>query len=113
MTRSTLPDAVRGGTRWAIGAQLAAQLLGLAILAALGLGLSILAALFRLLERADFGVLGMALPVVLLLRASLALGLAAAAVQRKELTSAQMTSLFWYHQAAGFAAALAAAAAGP
>lgn len=98
-----LHQRVRGGTRAVIAAQVISQLISL----------TVLAALYRLVQPADFGLLGMAVPLVLLLRTCAALGLNAAAVQRQGLSSAQLTSLFWINLTIALATALLIAASGP
>lgn len=93
---------VRSGTRAALTAQVASQLASLVILAIL----------YRLLRPEDYGLLGMALPAVMLPRMAATLGVGAAIVQSPELSSGQRTSLFWLMQGLGLAAALVTAACG-
>ncbi len=93
---------IRGGTRAALASQIASQLASLVILAIL----------YRLLRPEDYGLLGMALPAVMLPRMAATLGVGAAIVQAPELTGGQQTSLFWLMQGLGLAAALVTAACG-
>ena len=76
---------MRGGTRNVLAGQLVSQLVSLAALAAL----------YRLLTLDDFGLLGMAVPLVMLPRMMTTLGLAVATVQRERLEDDQLTYIFW------------------
>ena len=80
-----LLGSMRGGTRSVLAGQLGSQLVSLAALAAL----------YRLLEPADFGLLGMAVPLVMIPRMMTTLGLAVATVQRDHLEDHQKTYIFW------------------
>ncbi|HUE74063.1 MAG TPA: oligosaccharide flippase family protein, partial [Pirellulaceae bacterium] len=90
----TLRALIRGGTRASLAAQIASQLASLVILAIL----------YRLLRPEDYGLLGMALPAVMLPRMAATLGVGAAIVQAPELSSGQRTSLFWLMQGLGLGA---------
>ena len=92
---SALPVAVRGGTRRVLAGQVVSQLVSLAAMAAL----------FRLLEPHHFGLLGMALPLVMIPRMMATLGLAVATVQRDRLEDNQLTYIFWLALKLGVAGA--------
>jgi PST family polysaccharide transporter len=81
----SLLGSMRGGTRNVLAGQLVSQLVSLAALAAL----------YRLLTLDDFGLLGMAVPLVMLPRMMTTLGLAVATVQRERLEDDQLTYIFW------------------
>jgi O-antigen/teichoic acid export membrane protein len=98
----TLRSLIRGGTRASLAAQIVSQLASLVILAIL----------YRLLRPEDYGLLGMALPAVMLPRMAATLGVGAAIVQAPELTSGQRTSLFWLLQGLGLAAFVVTSALG-
>ena len=98
-----LHAAVRHGTRAVVVAQIASQVISLGVLAAL----------YRLVEPSDFGLLGMAFPLLALARMLASLGLNVATVQRATLSEGQVSSLFWVNLAAGFLAAMVTAAGGP
>ena len=80
-----LLGAMRGGTRSVLVGQLGSQLVSLVALAAL----------YRLLEPGDFGLLGMAVPLVMIPRMLTTMGLAVASVQREQLEDNQLTHIFW------------------
>jgi len=82
---SSLLGSMRGGTRNVLAGQLVSQLVSLAALAAL----------YRLLTPDDFGLLGMAVPLVMLPRMLTTLGLSVATVQRARLDDRQLTHVFW------------------
>jgi len=65
------------------------------------LSFAILAALYHLVDPVEFGLLGMFMPIVLLVRSFSTLGMDIASIQRAELTSEQLTSLFWLQIATG------------
>jgi len=92
-----LRGTVRRGTRHLLLAQLVSQFVAVAALACL----------YRLLDPVDFGLLGMALPLVMLPRMLLLLGLSVATVQRDEIDNPQLTSIFWLGTMLGVAAAAA------
>ena len=89
-----LRSLIRGGTRASLAAQFASQLASLVILAIL----------YRLLKPEDYGLLGMALPAVMLPRMAVTLGIGAAIVQARELSAGQKTACFWFQQSLGLAA---------
>ncbi|MBX3415559.1 MAG: lipopolysaccharide biosynthesis protein [Pirellulales bacterium] len=93
-----LKRAVRSGTRATVAAQVASQLVSLAQLAIL----------YRLLAPSDFGLLGMVLPLVLFLRLFTTLGLNVATVGRVEISSAQVSALFWMNVVLGAATTIVA-----
>ena len=76
--------AVRGGTRKVIVAQVFSQLVSL----------TTLGILYRLISPGEFGLLSMAIPLVLLPRMCTSLGLSIATVQRETLSDQQCASLF-------------------
>jgi len=98
--RTSLAAAVRGSLRVVLVAQLISQAISLAVLAAL----------YRLVNPGDFGLLGMIVPWLLLLRNLSTAGLSVAAVQQPGLSSRQVGSLFWLQLALGSAATLFTAA---
>ena len=98
-----IEQAVGRGLRAAAGAQVVSQLVSLGVLAVL----------YRQIEPAEFGLLGMVLPVLLFLRALATLGLNVAAVQKETLTPGQTSSLFWLNLLMGLAMAVVGAACGP
>lgn len=86
-----LPAAVRRGVPWVIAGQVAGQVISLVALAIL----------YRLLEPQAFGLLGMALPFVMLPRTLATLGLSAAAVQRHSLSHDERSLVFWLQTVVG------------
>jgi PST family polysaccharide transporter len=70
------------------------------------ISLAALACLYRLLEPADFGLFGMALPVVMVVRMLATLGLAAATVQHPTLSHDERDGLFWLQAAQGMGGTL-------
>ena len=98
-----LRRAVRHGSRRTLVAQVASHIVSLIMLASL----------YHLLAPEDFGLLGMALPVVMFLRIFTSLGMNIATVQSRELTPALVSSLFWLHLALGLVTAVAALALAP
>jgi O-antigen/teichoic acid export membrane protein len=98
---SDLIGVVRRGTRIVLLAQVASQLVSLAVLAWM----------LRLVDPADYGLLGMALPAVLLPRMAATLGLSTTILQR-ELSHAELSGLFWLNVICGMLAASATALAG-
>ena len=98
-----LKAAVRGGTGIATTAHVASQLISLAIL-----GL-----LLRLVAPEQFGLLAMILPLLLFFRNFTMLGLNVATVQRRALTEAQVSSLFWFNVLFGALTAVATALCAP
>lgn len=98
-----LKHAARRGISAAALAQAASQLVSLAVLASL----------YRLVDPIDFGLLGMALPWVMLLRVLATLGLNIAAVQQRELAHEELSALFWVGLAGGAATTLLTVATAP
>jgi PST family polysaccharide transporter len=98
-----LTRRVRDATRWVVAAQAASQIVSLIVLAGL----------LRLVAPSDFGLMGMAVPLVLLLRTLASAGLRVAAVQQDELSRGQASSLFWLQVGLGTLVAAATAACGP
>ena len=78
-----------------------------------GLRLVMLAVMARLLTPSDYGLLGMVLAFTALLATFQDLGLSAATVQRKNLTEAQLSAVFWLNVALGSAMTLLFAASAP
>ncbi len=83
-----LENAIRGGTRAVVASQLISQLISFVALAVL----------YRLIDPDQFGLLGMAVPLLLLSRIFATLGLNVATVQRRHLSDGQLSSLFWISQ---------------
>ncbi|MEE2677766.1 MAG: lipopolysaccharide biosynthesis protein [Myxococcota bacterium] len=77
------------------------------------LRLVLLAVMARLLTPEDYGLLGMVLAFTALLATFQDLGLSAATVQRKHLTEAQLSAVFWLNVALGAAMTLLFAASAP
>jgi len=98
-----LNRAVRRGTGIATTAHIAAQLLGLAVLAAL----------YRLIEPEQFGLLAMILPLLALVQIFMMPGLNIVTVQRETISDAQVSWLFWVNLALCAALAVLVAALGP
>ncbi len=73
--------------------------------------LIVLGWMLRLVEPADYGLLGMALPAILLPRMAATLGLSTAVLQR-DLSHDELTSLFWLNVTWGLAATATTALAG-
>jgi len=84
-------------------AQIASQLVSIVVLAAL----------YRLLGVRPYGLLGMVVPLLLLVRILLVSGLDVATIQEAELTDRQVSALFWVNQALGLAMAILTAACAP
>lgn len=98
-----LKQSVRRGARVALAAQIASQLISLLVLATL----------YRRLSLADYGLFGVVLPVLMLVRNLTTLGLGAAAVQREELSAEASTALFWWNVWIGITTALVTLLAAP
>ncbi len=98
-----LKDAVRRGARTAVAAQIVSQLISLAVLACL----------FRLIAPDDFGLVAMILPLLLLLRSLATMGLNVATIQRREISSAELSSVFWLNLSLGAVATALTAALAP
>jgi PST family polysaccharide transporter len=92
-----LPLAVRRGAAWVVVGQVVSQFISVVTLICL----------YRLVAPEAFGLLGMALPWVMLPRTLATLGLSAAAVQRQKLSVADRSLLFWLQTAVGSIIALA------
>ena len=92
--REKLDRQVRAGTRAVVVAQIASQLIAVAVLAVL----------YRNVERSAYGLLGMAFPLVMLPRMMATLGLSVTAIQRKSLSNAESSSLFWLNICLGLVA---------
>jgi PST family polysaccharide transporter len=98
-----LAPAVRRST-WGVAAgQIASQCISLGVLAVL----------YRLIVPADFGLLGMALTWIALVRLLGALGLGVAVVQRPEMSDAELSALFWVNLLIAAGASLLGAALAP
>jgi O-antigen/teichoic acid export membrane protein len=97
-TAEALRHAVRRGSRRTLVAQLLSHLVSLVVLASL----------YHLIVPVDFGLIGMALPVVMFLRIFTSLGMNIATVQSRTLTPALVSTLFWLHLAFGIAMSLVA-----
>src|SRR5208337_4412548 len=69
--------------------------------------------LARLLTPADFGIVAMVTAITGLASAFADFGLSEATIQRKEITHAQVSALFWINVAIGLGLALVTAALGP
>ncbi len=95
--------AVRHGTQSVVAGQIVSQLISFAVLAAL----------YRLVAPDQFGLLGMAVPLLILARIVSSFGLNVAAVQRSRLSSEQLTSLFWINLTLSLVAAVAVTILGP
>src|SRR5262245_140271 len=93
---------VRRGTRWALAAHLLGQVVSVAALAAL----------CRLVAPDQFGLFSTALLLVTMPRTFATVGLSAAIVQRTEVTSQQLSPLFWLSILVGLACALVSALVG-
>ncbi len=103
LDRATLLPGMRRGAGSAALGQIAGQLVSLAVLGVL----------YRAISPADFGLLGMALTWVMLVRLLGALGLGVAVIQRRDLDEAQLSALFWVNLAIAAAVSLAGAALAP
>jgi len=99
----SLEQSLRRSSRAVIAAQVASQLVSLAVLAIL----------YRRLGLEPYGLLGMVMPVLLLVRILVTSGLDMVTIQQSEVTDRQVSALFWVNQALGMAMALATAASAP
>ncbi len=97
-----LATAVRRGTRTVLAAQVASQVVSLGVLAVM----------LRLVDKTEFGLLGMVLPAVMLPRMAATLGLSMAVLNR-ELSHPQLSNLFWLNIVWGLVAAALTAVCGP
>ena len=102
-TSTELSSALRRGMPWIIVGQIASQVISLAAISCL----------FRLVEPAAFGLIGMALPWIMLPRMLATLGLSTAGVQRQSLSNEERATLFWLQASLGLAFTLVAAALAP
>ena len=100
---ANLAHAVQRGTLAVIAAQIGSQLISLGVLAFL----------YRMLGPEPFGLLGMAVPLVLLLRIFSSFGLTVATVQRAQISSTDLSAIFWWQQLLGLATTGVTAACGP
>ncbi len=98
-----LKHSVRRGARVAFAAQIVSQLISLLVLATL----------YRRLSLADYGLFGVVVPVLMLVRNLTTLGLGAAAVQRPDMTPEISTLLFWWNIWIGSATTLLTVVAAP
>jgi PST family polysaccharide transporter len=98
-----LVHAVRRGTRWVALAQVATQLVSLAVLAVM----------YRLVRPEDYGLFAAALPAVMLPRMAALLGLSTAVLQEREISRQELSGLFWLNAALGLAAAAVTSVCGP
>ena len=87
---------VQRGTQLVLVAQVASQLISLLVIAAL----------YRLVEQESFGLIGMLVPLLMLLRMVSTQGLGVATIQERKLDDYQLTSLFWLNLGFGAAASL-------
>jgi len=92
-----LRRAVRHGSRRTLMAQAASHVVSLLLLASL----------YHLVTPADFGLIGMALPIIMFLRIFTSLGMNIATVQSRELSTDLISQLFWIHLGLGVATAVA------
>lgn len=98
-----LQESLRRGTRVVIATQVTSQLITIAVLAVL----------YRALGPDPYGLLAMVAPLLLLLRLVISGGLDVAAVQKTEISSPQVSALFWLNQILGLLTVLGALAAAP
>jgi PST family polysaccharide transporter len=101
--RDDLTRQVRLATRAVAAAQVISQVVALLVLAAL----------YRLVEPAEFGLMGMAVPLVLLLRCLASAGLSVATVQQERLSAAQISACFWLQLGFGAVVTVITAACAP
>lgn len=97
-----LIHAVRRGTRTVLLTQIASQVTSLVVLAVM----------MRLVAPEDYGLLGMAIPAIMLPRMAATLGLSTAVMQR-DLSHGELSSLFWLNLLWGLVAAAATVLCGP
>ncbi len=101
--RPALAHGLRHSAWSVVAGQVASQLISLVVLAVL----------YQLVSPAEFGLLGMALTWVALVRLFGALGLGVAVVQRPEIAAEELSGLFWVNLTFGAAASLIGALAAP
>ena len=99
----SLQRAVRRGTGALVVAQIVSQLISVLSLAVL----------FRLIAPDQYGLLGMVIPVLMFVRIFATLGLHVSTVQRKRLTSSELSGLFWLQIVLGFVTAAVTAMMAP
>jgi PST family polysaccharide transporter len=99
----SLEHSLRRSSRAVIAAQVASQLVSLVVLAVL----------LRRLGPEPYGLLGMVMPLLALVRILVASGLDMVTVQQEDLTDRQVSALFWVNQGLGVGLALATAACAP
>lgn len=98
-----LKRSVRRGAKVALWAQVFSQLISLIVLATL----------YRLLKLDDYGLFGVVIPVLMLVRNLATLGMGAAAVQHGEMTPEVSNVLFWWNVWIGLATSVLTLAAAP
>ncbi len=98
-----LKEMLRRGIRVVIGAQVVSQVVSLGVLAVL----------YRSLGPEPYGLLGMVVPLLLLVRIFITAGLDVATVQQAELDDRQVSALFWLNQGLGLAMAAVTVLAAP
>lgn len=98
-----LKQSVRRGARVAFVAQIVSQLISLLVLATL----------YRQLSTADYGLFGVVVPMLMLLRNLTTVGLGVAAVQRPGMPTEISNALFWWNVWIGSATTLLTAVAAP
>ena len=94
---ATITRAMRRGTPLVLVGHLASQLIGLGTLAVL----------MRMLDPSHYGILGAVLPAVMVPRMAATLGPGIAVMQGKELSTTQLSVLFWLQAMAGLIATAA------
>ncbi len=100
---STLSESIRRGSRAVAAAQIATQVVSIVVLAAL----------YRLLGLEPFGLIGMILPVLALIRILAHSSLDVATIQQTALDDRQVSALFWINQGLGLASTAVMAAFAP
>ncbi|MBL9124619.1 MAG: oligosaccharide flippase family protein, partial [Planctomycetaceae bacterium] len=98
-----LKAAVRGGAFATLATQVVGQLAQLAILALL----------YRFVSPAEFGLFGLAVPILMFLRLFASAGLHVATVGQADLTREQLGAIFWLNLAAGLATTVVTVLAAP
>lgn len=98
-----LKAAVRGGAFATLATQVVGQLAQLAILALL----------YRLVSPSEFGLFGLAVPILMFLRLFASAGLHVATVGQADLTRDQLGAIFWLNLAAGLATTVVTVLAAP
>jgi len=96
-------SSLRQSSHAVIACQIASQLIALGVLAVL----------YRQLGLEPYGLLGMVVPLLLLVRILVASGLDVATIQRAEMSDPEISALFWINQALGLIMALITAACAP